>query len=225
MLVVTAAASRSSGPFGVVTATVVALGAIVLAIGGATFQRTTKIAVAATTTIMIGLAFVGWQTGVLPDEPVQGVAATPSRKPTIPAPSASVIRPEHPTAGADLRGAVLDGQHLAGASLKGVHASGASMVGAVLDGANLAGADLRGAQLAGVRLPGASLRGANLAGANLSDAVLADACLIGADITGADLTRANFTGAVVDPRAIGDLTEPPLGWNTPSGAGRAACAK
>lgn len=100
----------------------------------------------------------------------------------------------------DLRGADLEGAHLArldlrGARLDGANLKGASLLGANLRGASLDHADLSRAVLSGAKLEHASLAGARLVGAHLEHAVLTSALLVGADLRNACLFRAGFEGA------------------------------
>ena len=90
----------------------------------------------------------------------------------------------------DLRGADLNGAHLARADLYEAHLEGAS-----LQGAQLAAADLRGAHLTSADLLEANLRGADLRQANLESAYLVEAHLEGADLGGAHLGGAYLGGA------------------------------
>ncbi|WP_239164705.1 pentapeptide repeat-containing protein [Actinoplanes palleronii] len=222
-----ALASQLFGAFGVTAAGIAAVATIVMVVGGATFERPTKVAVLAVSTGLIGVAFVGWQMKVLPDEPVRTAAAVasvrPSATPSSPAELVAMLNSGW-GAGADLRSADLTGQSITNAALDGAHASGITLIRAILDGGSLAGADLSGAKMAGVQLRGADLRGAVLAGADLPKGILTDACLAGANLTGADLTGANLTGAVVSGVHIdGPAARAIIGWNTPSESGRAAC--
>jgi hypothetical protein len=98
-------------------------------------------------------------------------------------------------AGADLRGAVLDGADL----------RAADMSHALLDGSRLGKADLRavklfGADLGGAFLDAADLRHADLRMADLRNASLRGARLVGADLRGALLNAAKLEGATLDWR-------------------------
>ena len=55
-------AGQLLGAFGVAAASVAAVSVIVMAVGGATFERPTKTAILAVTTALIGIAFLAWQT-------------------------------------------------------------------------------------------------------------------------------------------------------------------
>jgi uncharacterized protein YjbI with pentapeptide repeats len=96
---------------------------------------------------------------------------------------------------ADLRGADLDGAHLAEACLESAHLEGACLTDADLRGARLAGAALDGADLSGANLTGARLTGVKLQEARCVGAVFAQADLSECDLEGMELPAADFTGA------------------------------
>lgn len=101
-------------------------------------------------------------------------------------------------AGADLRGARLDGCNLSGAVLRG-----ADLSRAALDGGNLSACDMQGAKLyrvvaRGARFSGADLRDADLTSANLMRATFHETRLAGATFKGANLFRADFDEVLGD---------------------------
>ena len=110
--------------------------------------------------------------------------------------------------GEDLRDANLRGANLRYADLSDAYLRGSDLGGADLGGANLGGADLRDANLGGANFCGANLRyadlgDANLRGANLRYADLSDAYLGGADLGGADLRDANLSDAYLGGADLG----------------------
>lgn len=101
-------------------------------------------------------------------------------------------------AGADLSGQDLAGADFSSANLEGADLSGINAPGARFPAANLEGADLSGAVLVDARFTGANLRGADLSAALLDGARFEGANLAGADLTGASLAATDFTNANLD---------------------------
>jgi hypothetical protein len=229
VLAAMAFASRFWGPFGVLAAGVVTVGAIALIIGGASFTPPVRLAVILVTCSLVVLIYLGQSLGVISDRPAIHATTSPAAPQGVtPSPSANVAAVDRlrrgEGKGATLGPISLDRQDLTDARLDGARALGASLVDTVLNRASLAGADLSGANMRSVHLRGANLRGANLAGVDLRDADLTDACLLGADLSGAILDRAVLSGAVVDDvRADRSALDRVVGWSTPSPAGSAAC--
>jgi uncharacterized protein YjbI with pentapeptide repeats len=96
-------------------------------------------------------------------------------------------------AGADLRGAQLQGIVLYGADL-----NRAFLINADLSQADLSGADLSKAILSDANLSHAGLGGTNLSGASLAETNLSLADLSNADLRGAHLDYADLSGATLD---------------------------
>jgi uncharacterized protein YjbI with pentapeptide repeats len=84
---------------------------------------------------------------------------------------------------------------LAGADLRGARLEGIDLAGTDLNDATLSGADLSKANLLDAYLRGTELSDADLSKANLRYADLIEADLSGADLSGADLTEANLSNA------------------------------
>lgn len=131
---------------------------------------------------------------------------------------------------ADMKGAILSGEFMAGINLQSADLTGAvldetdmrnanlsnaSMSGAVLARANMQEARLRGtnlqdayfesADLRNANCYGANLRGAKLNGANLRHTHFSQAILDHADLSGAILTQASFEGASLDTVIVNDM--------------------
>jgi hypothetical protein len=230
VLAAMAVASRYWGPFGVLAAGVVTVGAILLIVGGGMFEPPVRLAVIIATSSLLVLIYLGHALGVISDRPATAgttkkVAAVPSSSPGPSATGALLERLRRGEGSGMMLGAItLDRQELPDARLDGARVVAASLVGTVLDRAGLAGADFTGATMRGVHLRGANLRGANLTGIDLRDGDLTDACLVGADLSGAILDRALFTGAVLDGvRSDPSASARATNWPTPSPAGGTAC--
>jgi len=123
-------------------------------------------------------------------------------------------------AGQSLRNGNLAHRNLAGVNLSGAQLENADLAGANLQNANLSGAelenaDLIGAQLQNAKLMNAQLENADLDGANLYDANLTNAQMENADLDGAHFDSANLFGAVVSQdqlnKACGAFVSLPYG--------------
>jgi uncharacterized protein YjbI with pentapeptide repeats len=112
--------------------------------------------------------------------------------------------------GADLTGATFDGTILQQANLDGADAQGSIFTSANLYGANLSDANLSSANLLAANLELALLPGTTLTGANFQGANLTNATMFGATLDRTNLLNATLTGAVltdVDLSGAENLTE------------------
>lgn len=130
---------------------------------------------------------------------------------------------------ADMKGAVLSGEYMAGINLENADLSGAVLDETDLSRANLSGSDLEGVIFARATLKDARLRGARMANAyfesanlkdanfyqanlnhaklnaaNLQNAHFSQANLHHADLSGAVLSKARFDGAILDSTLVNE---------------------
>lgn len=99
-------------------------------------------------------------------------------------------------AGADLKGAQLDGIVLAGSDLNGACLDDASLAETNLIGAQFIEASLKRATITPAALGGADLFRADLEEANLQSAQCRDACLVGTNLSRANLVKTGFDDAL-----------------------------